>query len=59
MTGSRTYTLREVATILGVPYSTLAEQARTGRADHLRPIRVGTRTVFPRTHIDHLTQGAA
>ena len=59
MTGSRTYTLREVADILGVPYSTLAQQVREGKADHLRPIRVGTRTVFPRIHIDHLTEGAA
>lgn len=56
---ARTYSARETAEIIGVPYSTLTEMVREGRVDHLRPIRVGRQTRFPKVHIDRLTEGTA
>lgn len=59
MSTPRTYTVPEVAELLGIKLSTLYQQVREGRAGHLRPIRVGTVTRFPRTHIDRLLEGEA
>lgn len=51
---SRAYTVSEVSDISGIPKTTLYQQAREGRCPELRPIRCGSRTVFPRSHIDKL-----
>lgn len=59
MSTSRTYTVTETAQRLGVPRSTLYDQIRRGTVPHLRPIRIGARTVFPRAHIDALLEEAA
>ena len=59
MTTPLTYTVTEVADLLGVARSTLYEQVARGRADDLRPIRVGRTTRFPRAHIDRLLEGDA
>ena len=59
MSESRTYTVTETAERLGIPRSTLYDQIRRDAVPHLRPIRIGTRTVFPRAHIDALLEGEA
>lgn len=48
------YSVAEVAGISGIPKTTLYRQVREGRCPELRPARCGTRTVFPRSHIDKL-----
>lgn len=55
----RAYTLPEAADLLGIPVSTLYQQAREGRCSELQPIRVGRTTRFPKQHIDRLVEGAA
>lgn len=54
---ARTYSARETATLIGIGYSTLCQAVREGRADHLKPIRVGETMRFPRYHIDAITLG--
>lgn len=51
---SATYSVPETAALLGFATSTLYQQVREGRADHLKPIRLGTKTRFPKSHIDRL-----
>lgn len=53
---SKTYTVSESALILGIPESTLYRQLRDGKAEHLRPIRVGVWRL-PRRIIDALANG--
>lgn len=50
----RAYTVAEVSEISGIPKQTLYGQIREGRCPELRPVRCGTRTVFPKAHIDKL-----
>nr|DAP66111.1 MAG TPA: helix-turn-helix domain protein [Caudoviricetes sp.] len=50
----RAYTVAEVSEISGIPKQTLYGQVREGRCPELRPVRCGTRTVFPKAHIDRL-----
>ena len=52
----KAYTLTETAELLGMSKSTLYSYARQGKIDHLRPIRLGTKTFFPRKHIDSLLE---
>lgn len=59
MTPSRMYSLAETSTIIGIPYSTLRAQVRAGKADHLRPLIVGPKIVFPKKLIDDLAEGTA
>lgn len=55
----RTYTARETADLLGIGHTTLCRHVKTGGADHLKPIVVGTTIRFPRAHIDSLLEGEA
>lgn len=54
-----TYTRRETAHLLGIPESTFYKYVRENRVDHLRPITVGNKVVFPKKIIDQLTTGEA
>ncbi len=56
---TRFYSASEAAEILGVPYSTLCEQAREGRVKYLRPLQVGARWRFPKKILDALAEGAS
>jgi excisionase family DNA binding protein len=51
----RTYTVPEVATILGIGRNTAYEICRTGE---IPTIRIGGRVLVPRTAIDELLAGA-
>lgn len=59
MEPTRTYTSAEVAAMLGVALSTIIRQTRAGKLNHLKPIEVGNRIVFPRAIIDQLLGEAA
>ena len=52
----RTYTVLEVAEILGIGRNTAYEICRTGE---IPTIRIGGRVLVPRTAIDELLEGAA
>ena len=54
MQSTRTYSVPETAQLIGVSKSALYDWVKTGKAEHLHPITIGTRTVFPRTVIDAL-----
>lgn len=56
---SGTYSVVETAALLGFKRSTLYDNIKSGRADDLRPIRVGNTTRFPKAHIDRLLAGDA
>lgn len=53
------YNSREASDRLGCPQSTLLEQAREGRIEHLRPFQIGSRWYFPRRLVDALANGEA
>ena len=55
MKHSRTYSVPETAQLIGISKSALYEWVKTGKVEHLHPITIGKRTVFPRTIIDQLT----
>lgn len=54
-----TYTRRETAKRLGIAESTFYRYVREHKVDHLRPITVGSKVVFPKKIIDQLTTGEA
>lgn len=54
---TKTYSTDEAAEVLGVPYSTLAQQAREGRAGDLRPFQIGDRWRWPRRLVDAKAEG--
>lgn len=56
---SKTYSVVETAELIGVSKTALYECIKKGEVDHLRPIRVGGSTRFPKAHIDCLLEGAA
>lgn len=55
---ARTYSVAETSEILGVSTRTLYRHVAQGTADHLHPITVGDRVVFPRRVIDSLVEPA-
>ena len=55
MKPTRTYSVPETAQLIGISKSALYEWVKTGKVEHLHPITIGKRTVFPRTIIDQLT----
>ena len=59
MSAEQTYTVREVARLLGIAPSTLYDRAKKNQDKQLRPIRVGTTTRYPRAVIDRLVSGGA
>lgn len=54
-----TYTRRETAHLLGIPESTFYRAVREHKVDHLRPITVGNKVIFPKKIIDALVAGEA
>lgn len=50
----QSYSVPEVAGMLGIAPSTLYEHVKQGTVPQLRPITVGARTVFPKRVIDQL-----
>jgi len=56
---ARTYSAAETAAILGFGKTTLLEHVRTGRADHLHPVRLGRAIRFPKATIDAIAEGVA
>lgn len=50
----QSYSVPEVARMLGISQSTLYEHVKQGTVSHLHPITVGARTVFPKRVIDAL-----
>ncbi|MGV0403576.1 helix-turn-helix domain-containing protein [Corynebacterium marquesiae] len=55
---ARTYSVAETAEILGVSARSLYRHVANGTVEHLRPITVGDRVVFPRRVIDSLVEPA-
>lgn len=55
---ARTYSVAETSEILGVSTRTLYRHVAQGKVDHLHPITVGARVVFPRRVIDSLVEPA-
>lgn len=55
---ARTYSVPETSEILGVSTRSLYRHVANGTAEHLHPITVGDRVVFPRRVIDALTEPA-
>lgn len=53
-TASAAYTVQETASLLSIPISTLYRRLQQGQAKELKPIRLGSTTRFPKTHIDNL-----
>jgi excisionase family DNA binding protein len=53
----RTYSMREVARLLGTSASTIYAEAKTGRVAGVPVVRVGQRVVVPRAPIDRLLAG--
>lgn len=54
-----TYTRRETAKRLGIAESTFYRYVREHKVDHLRPITVGNKVIFPKKIIDALVEGEA
>ncbi|WP_260322663.1 helix-turn-helix domain-containing protein [Corynebacterium glucuronolyticum] len=60
MSVPRTYSLTETAEILGMSKATISRFVQRGKADQLKPIKLGTAIRFPRAVIDKLApQGDA
>ena len=57
-TKTQAYSVQEVAALLGIAPSTLYDHVRADKVDHLHPVRVGNRTVFPKKIIDALLDPA-
>lgn len=55
----KTYSVAEVAALLGYPKSTLHQHIREGKANELRPIRTGNVTKFSKAYIDRLLEEGA
>lgn len=55
---ARTYSVAETSEILGVSARSLYRHVANGTVEHLRPITVGDRVVFPRRVIDSLVEPA-
>lgn len=53
-TTKKSYSVPEVAGMLGIAPSTLYDHVNKGTVPQLRPITVGARTVFPKRVIDQL-----
>ncbi|WP_284785279.1 helix-turn-helix transcriptional regulator [Corynebacterium rhinophilum] len=53
-TTKQSYSVPEVARMLGISQSTLYEHVKQNTVPHLHPITVGARTVFPKRVIDAL-----
>ncbi|WP_348650672.1 helix-turn-helix domain-containing protein [Corynebacterium accolens] len=53
-TTKQSYSVPEVARMLGISQSTLYEHVKQNTVGHLHPITVGARTVFPKRVIDAL-----
>lgn len=58
MSESKTYTVREAAEVLGMKESTLYEQLRKGKAEGLKPFRLGGWRI-PRRTVDAKANGLA
>ncbi|MDO5373516.1 MAG: helix-turn-helix domain-containing protein [Corynebacterium glutamicum] len=56
MSDPKTYTVKEAARVLGVKESTLYEQLRNGRAEDLKPFRLGGWRL-PRRTVDAKANG--
>ncbi|MBG9333148.1 helix-turn-helix domain-containing protein [Corynebacterium belfantii] len=54
MQSTRTYSAAETAAILGISKSTICRSVREGKAQQLKPIKLGEALRFPRTVIDAL-----
>lgn len=58
MSDPKTYTIKEAAAVLGLSESTLYQQVRTGKADDLKPFRLGGWRI-PRRTVDAKANGLA
>lgn len=56
---AKMYTVSEVAELTGWAESTIYQQLRTGKLEHLRPARMGNRWRIPKRLVDQMVDGVA